>query len=363
MERKLSNFEVISSLIMMSVADIVLTSAGILIKDVNSASLLNAAIISIIGIILTFIMCKLSKSFIGKDLLTISEFLGGKILKIIVGIGFVGCFILVLALFLRQTADAMQIIYYPLTHIIFIVALLSLATGIIASFGNNSIFKATSLIVPVLYGAIFLIFIGNSKNFDINNMFPVLGDGVIPTFVKGLTNIFTFTGLAYLFFFPSKLKKPEEITKVGMTFAILNGIYIIFCISDILFLFTDAINHSQLPPLYISVRYIEFGTFFQRLDAAFIFLCILGLISALNINLYFILEIFKNITNLSDSKPLIFPVLLLSFSIALGIEQDSTLNLLENQLSKLLFIIFAIAVPLIILSSAAIKKKIKERKN
>ena len=156
MERKLGNFEVINSLIMMSIADIVLTSAGILIKEVNSASLLTSCLISILGIFITFIMCKLSKNFIGKNILNISEYLGGKILKTIVGFGFVIYFILILALFLRQTSDAMQLIYYPLTHIIFIIALLSIATGIIASFGNNSIFKATSLIVPFLYTAISL---------------------------------------------------------------------------------------------------------------------------------------------------------------------------------------------------------------
>ena len=359
MERKLGNFEVISSLIMLSIADIVLTSSGILIKEVNSASLLTTFLISILGIFITFIMCKLSKNFIGKDLLNISEYLGGKILKTIVGFGFVIYFILILALFLRQTSDAMQLIYYPLTHIIFIIALLSIATGIIASFGNNSIFKATSLIVPFLYTAIFLIFIGNTKNFNIDNMFPILGDGFNQSFIKGLTNIFTFSGLSYLFFFPSKLKKPEEITKIGLIFSILNGIYIIFCVTDILFLFSDAMNHSQLPPLYISVRYIEFGTFFQRMDAAFIFLCVLGLISALNINLYFILEILKNITNISDSKPLIFPCLLTSFGIALGLKQESTLDFLENSFSKILFIVFTFVVPLIVFIGAIIKKKFK----
>ena len=359
MERKLGNFEVITSLLMLSVADIVLTSACILIKDVNSASLLNSILIAIIGIVFTFIICKLSKNFIGKDLLNISEYLGGKPLKIIIGFGFLFYFILMLALFLRQTADAMQLIYYPLTHIIFIIALLSIATGLIASFGNNSIFKATSLILPFIYTAIFFIFIGNAPDFNFNNMFPILGDGITQSFVKGLTNIFTFSGLSYLLFFPSKLKKPEDITKIGLIFSILNGIYVIFCVADILFLFADVVTHSQLPPLYISVRYIEFGTFFQRMDAAFILLCVLGLISALNINLYFILDILKNITNLSDSKPLIFPCLLTSFSIALGIKQDSTLNLLENQVSKGLFVVFTIIVPLVILVGAILKKNLK----
>lgn len=360
MERKLGTFEVVNSLMMMSIADIVLTSCGILIKSVNSASLLNACLISIVAIIFTLVMCILSKKFEGKDLLDISEYIGGKPLKTVVGFGFVGYFILVLAFFLRQTSEAMQLIYYPLTHIVFIIALLSLATGIIATFGNNSIFKATSLIVPFIYSAIFLIFIGNTKNFNFDNMFPILGDGIVPSFVKGLTNIFTFTGLGYLFFFPPKLKNPEKITKIGLTFSILNGIYIIFCVSDILFLFSDAVTHSQLPPLYISVRYIEFGTFFQRMDAAFIFLCVLGLISSLNINLYFILEILKKITNLSDSKPLIFPCLLTSFGIALNVQQDSTINFVENTLAKILFIIFVLVVPLCILIIARFKDKFQK---
>ena len=95
------------------------------------------------------------------------------------------------------------------------------------------------------------------------------------------------------------------------------------------------------------------------MDAAFIFLCVIGLISALNISLYFILEILKNITNLSDSKPLIFPCLLTSFGIALGLKQDSTLDFLENSLSKILFIVFTFVVPLIIFIGAIIKKKFK----
>ena len=362
MERKLGTFEVVNSLLIMSIADIVLTSCSVLLKKINSASLLNACLVSIIAIVLAFIMCKLSKKFEGHDLLDISEYIGGKPLKIVVGFGFVGYFILVLAFFLRQTSEAMQLIYYPLTHIVFIIALLSLATGIIATFGNNSIFKATSLIVPIIFTAIFLIFIGNTKNFNFDNMFPVFGDGIFPSFVKGLTNVFTFTGLSYLFFFPPKLKNPENITKIGLTFSILNGIYLIFCVSDILFLFNDAITHSQLPPLYISVRYIEFGTFFQRMDAAFIFLCVLGLISALNINLYFILEIIKKITNISDSKPLIFPCLLTAFGLALNVKQDSTISFVEDTLAKILFILFAIIIPLLILIVAIIKKNVVVQK-
>lgn len=362
MERKLGDFEAISSLMMISIADIVLTSARVLIKTCDSASLINSVVISIVAIIFTFTICTLSKHFIGQNLLDIAEFLGGKFFKIILGFGFIFYYTLLLTLLVKQTSDAMQIIYYPLTHIIFIIALLCISAGIIAFLGNESIFKATSLVLPFIYFAIFLIFIGNVKNFKLNNIFPLLGNGISQTFIVGLNNIFTFTGLSYLFFLPPILKKPERITKIGLVLTVFNSIYMIFCVANIFLLFNDAVNHSELPPLYIAVRYIEFGSFFQRLDAAFIFLCVLGLISALNINLYFILNILKQITNVSDSKPFIFPCLLSIFGAVLSLKQNSILIFLEDIFSKILFIIFAISIPFFIIVAGIIKKKFTEKK-
>lgn len=357
MENKLENFEALMCLMMMSIANIVLISSRILIKTSDSASLLNALFVSIIAIIITIILCLLSKQFIGKDLINVSEFLGAKPLKIIVGFGYVSYFILTIGVFFKKMSDAMQVIYYPLTNIVFIITIFCIACGIIASLENNSLFKSMVLLVPFLYAAVILIFLGNSKNFNFQNIFPLLGNGVQSTFLTGISNIFSFTGLIYLLLLPSKLKYPEKISKIGLTFTILSGIYLLFCIASILFLFGDILHNSDLPPLYISVRYIEFGTFFQRLDAAFIFICVLGFICALNINLFFTLDILKEITNISNTKPLIFPCLLTSLGIALTIKQSSTLEFLEDNLSKILFIIFAIALPLLIMISAVIKKK------
>ena len=358
MENKLENIEAIMCLMMITIANIVLTSSRILIKSTGSASLLNAIYISLVAIILTVILCLLSKQFIGKGLLDISEFLGKKPLKIIISFSYVAYFLLQIGLFLKKMADALQIIYYPLTHIVFIIALFCIACGIIASLGNNSLFKTMVLLVPFLYLAVILIFMGNSKNFTFRNIYPLLGNGVQATFLGGLSNIFSFTGLIYLLFLPPKLKHPEKITKIGLIFITFAGIYLLFCIASIIFLFGNVLNHADLPPLYLSVRYIEFGTFFQRLDAAFIFICVLGFICALNINLFFTLDILKQTLNLSSNKPLIAPCLLASLAIALSIKKNSTLDFLEDNASKILYIIFAIAIPLLILIAGIIKKKV-----
>ena len=359
--QKLENIEAISCLLMMSIANIVLISGQILINTCNSSSLLNVLFISLAAIFITFIICTFLKQFLGQNILSISEFLAGKPLKIIIGFGFMVCFLLRIGLFLKKMSDAMQTIYYPLTHVIFIITLFCIACGIISTLGNNSLFKSMVIIVPILYSTVIFIFMGNSQNFRFENIYPLLGNGISTTFFTGFTNIYSFTGLGYLLFMPPKLKKPDKITKIGLIFTILIGIYLLICVASILLIFGSALRNSDLPPLYIAVRYIEFGTFFQRLDAAFIFLCVLGFVFALNINLFVILDIIKDITNISNTKLLILPCLLTSLAIALLIKKGSTLEYLEDTLSKVLYILFAIIIPLIILFSAFIKKKLSKK--
>ena len=355
---KLENIEAIAFLVILSINGIFLSVSQFLVEKCASSSLINALYVTIIGLFVTFIFCLLFKPFVGKSLLSISQFLGGKLLKFIVGISFACYFFCRASIFLRKISSCLQIVYYPMTSIIFIIALFCITAGIITNLKNNSIFKSAILLIPILFGAIVFAFIGNCKNFDFNNIYPILGNGINATFLSGITNVFAFCGLAYMFFIPSKLKYPEKFTKISLISISLCGIFLIFAVSCILLLFNNYTNNSEFLPIYISVRHIEFGTFFQRLDAVFLSLYILCFICVLSFNTFIITNIFKDIANLSDSKPLIAPCLLIMFGFALLIKQNSTLIFLEGVFSKTLFIILAIFFSFIILVSANIKLKI-----
>lgn len=243
-----------------------------------------------------------------------------------------------------------------MTNELFIALLFCIATGITILFKNNSLYKSAVLILPFLILSVFLIFVGNGKNFDFENIFPILGNGISSTFFSGLSNIYAFYGLAYLLFIPSKLKQPQKFTKIITISIFLSSIFLLFSCGNILFLFGEKFSNSEFFPLYISVRSIEFGAFFQRLDALFLLLCILGFIPIFSLNAHIVIELFKNITNLSDGKPMIFAYLLSIFSITMCYKLDSTILFLETNLSKTLLITFGIVLPLIILVLSNIKK-------
>ena len=69
--QKISNFEAISFLIVLSISGVVLSTSRILIKNCGSASLLNVLFITLIAFVLTLILCLLSKNFTGQSLLNI----------------------------------------------------------------------------------------------------------------------------------------------------------------------------------------------------------------------------------------------------------------------------------------------------
>lgn len=354
---KLENLEAIALIIIQSVNCMIFTTSQVLVNTCASSSLINVLFISFITLIITILFCLLSKQFLGKDLLNVSEFLGGKTLKTIIGLLFIAYLTFRASLLLKKICICLQIVYYPMTNMVFIISLFCITAGIVCMLKNNSVFKSAILIFPLLFITIILVFIGNSRNFNFDNIYPLLGNGIKTTFLTGISNIFAFGGFIYLYFVPSKLKNPEKMTKVSLISISMSAIFLLFSCSSIMFLFGDEFSNTELFPLYVSVRSIEFGTFFQRLDAVFLFLCIFGFICALSLNTYIVIDILKTVTCTQNNKPFIFAYLLTVFGISISFKLNSTLTFLEGNISKLLFVILALAVPFIILISANIKKK------
>lgn len=359
---KLENIEAIAFLSIISINGMILSTSQELIRSSTSASLITALVVSVLAIIVAIIFCFLSKRFSGKGLLDISDFLGGKPLKFIIGLIFIAYFTFRASLFLKKICDCLHIVYYPMTNVLFIALLFCIATGMILCFKNNSLFKVSVLILPIILVSVILIFIGNGKNFNFQNIFPILGNGIKPTFISGLSNIYAFYGIAYLLFIPNKLKHPEKMQKITLVAIIISALFLLISSANILFLFGEKFSNTEFFPLYISVRSIEFGTFFERLDSMFLLLCILAFVPVLSLNAYVVTDIFKNITNISDNKPIIFAYLLTVLGIMMCYKLNSTILFLETTLSKILLIVFGIILPFVILILANIKRKFVSQK-
>lgn len=354
---KLGNSEAIALIVTIIINHTILTATKAILSSTHSAAIINVFYITFVAIIISCLILKLLKKFPGWDILDISNFIGGKVFKFIIGMGFIIYFTFFTAILLRNFCSTLQIIYYPLTKIIFIILLFIIASILACNFKNNAVTKTTLIIYPLVFLSVIFLFIANFKYFYFARVFPILGNGFNATFIQGISNLFAFQGLCYIYFLPSNLQNPDKIKRITFLSILFSGIYLLLCIIIILFMFNAFIDTGELMPLYSAVRYIEFGTFIQRLDSVFLFIWILSFVSYLSIVLGFCSNIFKKITNIKNDSFVLLPISIFIFAVSLIPKNYAMSEFLVTTAYKYAFFIFAIGICLAILIIANLKNK------
>lgn len=353
---KLSTFEAIAVVLTVTLTHSVLTMPKAIMSVTGSSALLNIAYLSIIAFTLCIMIYKLLSKFPGLDIIDISKYLGGKWFQSLTGLGAIAYIIFNSAVLLRIFANSLKIVYYPMTDLIFIISIFVISIPIACSLKDNSVFKANLAIVPIVMFSVAFLFIANTKYFHLENIYPLLGNGLNETFGKGFTNLFAFGGLATLYFLPPMLKNQKQLKKVSMISILISAIYFILTIATILFMFSPTAFTNELMPLYSAVRYIEFGTFFERQDSLFLLIWILSFFCYLGISFNICSNILKKVTNLKNDKIISLPLSLLVLGFSLLPQNESVTNFLEDTIYRYLFLILPIGIFILTLSLAIIKK-------
>lgn len=362
---KIGTVEAIMIILTIIVAHTILSLPKNILTSMKSASILNLIYISIIAIFISYLIYRLFKNFPGLDIIDISELVGGKLFKNIIGAIFIIYFLISASMLLRNFSESMKVIYYPMTDIFFIISFFIIAM----CFANRLDFNATSktnlVVVPVVLFAIVFIFATNMKQFTPQKIFPILGEGMINTFVLGLSNLSAFGGIVYLYFLPPLLKEPQKMKKIALISIGITAIYLLLSVATLLFIFSFFISTDEITPLYNATRYIELGNFFQRLESVFLLIWILAFACYLSTISKFSVGIFKKITNIDTPKPLIDIFGLLILGLSLIPENYAMSQSFENKIYPylVLAIVFFLGLSLLILANSKRRKELRNEKH
>ena len=127
LKSKIGTFEAIMLILTIVVTHTILSLPRNLLITTKSATIINLIYVSIIAIIISYLICKLLRNFPSLDIIDISETLGGKVFKNIIGIIFIVYFISSSSILLRNFCECLKIIYYPMTDITFILLMFVVA--------------------------------------------------------------------------------------------------------------------------------------------------------------------------------------------------------------------------------------------
>ena len=356
---KLGKMEAIFLIVSITINHIILNSPQSIINLSGASSLINVIYITIVALILVLLICKLLGYFPHQNIIDISEFLGGKFLKYAIGFVYILYFIFCVSIYLRSFCDNLKIIFFTRTPIIYLIILFILGTIICCRLGITAIIRANLIFMPLIIFSILFVFIANLGNLNFFNALPILGNGFDATFISGLSNLFAFSGIAFLYFIPSELKDSKEFKKIARSSVILSGILLLFSVAALLFLFPSIYSKNNILPLYLASRTIEFGRFFQRLDPLFLLIWIFSMTSYFSILVSYIVKIFIHITNIKSNYLIIYIVSIICLLLSLLPKNYSDVYFLQTQTFKYAVGIIVFGISFIILILATIKFKRK----
>ena len=183
---KIGTLEAIMLIVCVIIIHTVLSLPKTLLDLTKSATILNIIYVTGIVLIFIYVVCKLFKHFPGMDLLDVSEILGGKFLKNIIGTIFFLYFVVSSSILLRNFCECLKIVDYPSTNIIFIIFLIMIGVSSVNNLQFNASLKSNLIIIPFVLFSIIFLFFANLENFTPQRIFPILGEGAFQTFVTGL---------------------------------------------------------------------------------------------------------------------------------------------------------------------------------
>lgn len=343
------------------ISSITLSVPNTLINITGSSTLLNVVYVAFLTFIFFFIMCKLFAHFPGCNIIDISEFLGGKVLKFIYGLLFILYILALSALMFRHFSESISLIFFSHINIDFILLCFIISAGILAFIGIKAISRINIFALPLMLLSIIFLYFASLENYTFQRIFPILGYGIKETFIDGLSNISSYSGFYILFFIFPLLNNVSDYKKVSFTSISIYTIFLLLAVSALLFSFPQISDTTSPISLYLLARQISLGEYIQSIDAFFLLIWIPFLLCFLSLNMHFSLNTFKQITNIKYSTAMIYSFCSIIFAIGVLPKNMAEVNFLSNIFFKHLSIVFIFLLPFIILFLATIKKIILKK--
>lgn len=356
-EKNLNYLEASFLVIIVTITHLVLNLPNMLIQSTGSSAIINAIYITILTLVMFSIIKKLLAPFENNNIIYVAEYVGGKTLSSILSILYIMDFVFIAGTLLRSFADSLLFMYFPQASLWTILLAFLLAALIVNKMGFINVIKANTIIMFPILSAIIITAISLVGKFEINRMFPIMGYGFKETFISGASNIYAFSGLAYIYLVRPNFKNYKDFSRVGYISIIISAIYLILTVSALLMMFPFLTADNQAMSVYLSTRIIEYGKFMQRTDALYMFVWIFAFLSYLSVIIMYITQISKQSFNLKKNSLFIYSISFLIFAVAFLPKNATQVRFLETSIYKYASLGIVFVLSFIILFLGYLKKK------
>ncbi|MEC2078544.1 endospore germination permease [Metabacillus fastidiosus] len=362
-QQKINGVQLSAIVILYIIGTSILLAPSILVSLAKQDAWI-AAIIGV-GVALLFILPlynALGNLYPNMTLVEYSEKILGKWIGKAASFFFFTYLMILCALVLRNIGDFMatQILSETpsLAIYVFFVSIVIMGTRL----GLEPVARAAEIFIPwvILLFFFFMIFITPQAKID--NIQPVLGNGIIPILkASGPFIVFPFLELiVFLMIFPS-LNRSQDFKKAASIGILAGGIIIVITVTLSILVLGSDITRSQIYPTYSLARKINIGDFLTRIEVIVATIWFFSIYIKLTVCFYGAALSLSQTLNLREYRMLTYPLGIILIILSIIISPDIVYELIEiPKTMRLYTLTFGLFFPLLLITVSFIRKKLKK---
>lgn len=312
----------------------------------------------LLAIILAYIMVKLSGEYMEKTFYQYTRDIIGKWTGGLISILLICYFLAISGFQIRSVTEVTQYFLLEGTPI-WATAMIFLWCGFYSMLGGiNSIARLFEIIFPITVIITLLVVFMSAGLFEMDNLCPVMGDGVIPV-MKGIkTTALAYTGIEIMLIIVPFMIQPDKAFKaalIGTVFPIL--FYMISVIMIIGVFSIDGVVTRTWPAIDL-IRSIEIpGLIFERFESMLLVIWIMQIYTNLVISYYAAAIGLSQLFN-KNMKSVMFGLLPLVYLIAMAPKNVNQVFQFGDTIGNSAIYLFGVVTPLLFLiSKTRLRKK------
>ncbi|HJV45001.1 MAG TPA: GerAB/ArcD/ProY family transporter [Bacillota bacterium] len=239
---------------------------------------ISVAIGGILALIAGFMVARVSQLFPQQSMFIYCPVIFGKWIGNFLALLFILYCILIDGYEVRVLGEVVREYVLDKTPIEVTIILFMCAASYLTVGGINPIVRVCELyFMPTIIVAFFLLLI-STRNFEINNVLPIFGEGILPTLKGVKSTILAYIGFENMLIWISFMDEPRKAVKstlLGIGIAAVLYVLIVFTVIGNLSF--EEVTTLTWPTMSLA-KAIEFpGSIFERLDSLFVIIWVIAI--------------------------------------------------------------------------------------
>lgn len=331
---------------------------GLTAEKAKQSAWIAIGLASLPGFFCLWIVWKLGKRFPNNTLPEYAEIILGKALGKVVGGAYILFFLLINILSVCEFSDFLTVSFMPQTPGMVFNIILILIGAYAAFKGIEVIARAAQFVFPLFIISLLILFISVLPTVKPGKLLPFLEGGIQPIILGSIPSIIVYSEVIVLAILLPLVNKPEEVKRKGAFTLLTVAIFLSIGMMLTLMIFGANLSGELLFPFWFLSKSIEFSNYLQRVEGIIALLWMIGIIIKIAVFYYLACFATAKILGLKSYKPIVYPMALLYVPAATFLFRNTAefRQFLELYWPYLGFI-FELALPLILLLVAVIRKK------